>query len=62
MLLYQPRFRDPEHAALPRNIADTASGERGLSPVYANADLTLDIETPSGEVLAIDARLDHEAL
>src|SRR5204863_5450912 len=47
MLLYQPRFRHPEHAALPPNIADAASGEPGLSPVYANADLTLDIETPS---------------
>jgi hypothetical protein len=54
MLLYQPRFRHPEHAALPPNIADAANGEPGLSPVYANADLTVDIETPSGEVLAID--------
>src|SRR5271167_4337055 len=37
-LLYRPRFRHPERAALPPDPAD----------------LALDVETPSGEVLAID--------
>jgi MOSC domain-containing protein len=53
LLLYQPRFRHPD-AALPPNIADTEGDEPGLTPVYASADLSVDIETPSGEVLAID--------
>ncbi len=55
MLLYQPRFRHPEHAASPPNLAEAESNEPGLNPVYASAaDLTVDIETPSGELLAID--------
>ena len=55
MLLYQPRFRHPEHAASPPNLAEAESNETGLTPLYANAaDLTVDIETPSGEVLPID--------
>jgi uncharacterized protein YcbX len=55
MLLYQPRFRHPENAVSPPNLAEAESNEPGLNPVYASAtDLTVDIETPSGEVLAID--------
>jgi hypothetical protein len=54
MLLYQPRFRNREHTALPPNIAEADSSEPGLTPVYAKADLALDVETPSGEVIAID--------
>jgi len=54
MLLYQPRFRHPEHAASPPNLAEAESNEPGLNPVYASAaDLTVDIETPSGELVAI---------
>src|SRR5437762_7479053 len=65
MLLYQPRFRQPEHAAGPPNLAEAESSEPGVTPVYASiADLVVDIETPSGEVLAIDdpaliSRLSH---
>jgi uncharacterized protein YcbX len=55
MLLYQPRFRQPEHTAGPPNLAEAENTEPGMTPVYATAaDLTVDIETPSGEVLAID--------
>jgi uncharacterized protein len=54
MLLYQPRFRHPQQAASPPNLADAESNEPGLTPVYASAaDLSVDIETPSEEVLAI---------
>src|SRR5438270_6182007 len=59
MLLYQPKFRHPEHAACPPNLAEAESNEPGLTPVYADtADLAVDIKTPSGEMLAID----HPAL
>ena len=54
MLLYQPRFRQPEHTAGPPNLAEAENTEPGMTPVYAtSADLTVDIETPSGEMLAI---------
>jgi len=55
MLLYQPSFRHPQQAASPPNLADAERNEPGLTPVCASAaDLTVDIETPSGEVLAVD--------
>jgi uncharacterized protein YcbX len=55
MLLYQPRFRHSEHASSPPNLAEAEANEPGLTPVYADtADLVVDIETPSGEVLSID--------
>ena len=55
MLLYQPRFRHPELAAGPLNLAEAESGEFGLTPLYPSAaDLIVDIETPSREVLTID--------
>jgi uncharacterized protein YcbX len=55
MLLYQPRFRHPDHAASPPNLAEAEASEPGLTPVYASTtDLAVDIETPSGEVLAVD--------
>jgi uncharacterized protein YcbX len=56
MLLYQPRFRHPDSAASPQNLAEAESIEPGLTPVYADtADLAVDVQTPSGEVLSIDA-------
>jgi len=55
MLCYLPRFRHPEKAAKPANLAEAAALLSILNPVAADpADLALDIETPSGEVLAID--------
>lgn len=55
LLLYQPRFRDPEKAALPPNLADAEALAPGLNPIGAAAgDLAIDVETPSGRILAID--------
>jgi uncharacterized protein YcbX len=55
MLLYRPRFRHPDKAARPPNLAEAEGMAPGLSPVYAGPDdLAVDVETPWGEVLAID--------
>jgi uncharacterized protein YcbX len=55
MLLYQPSFRHPNHAASPPNLPEAEANEPGLTPVYADtADLTVDIQMPSGDVLSID--------
>jgi uncharacterized protein len=56
MLLYQPRFRHPDKAAHPPNLAEAHSLPPGAAPVYASpADLVVDVETPGGDVLAIDS-------
>jgi uncharacterized protein len=55
MLLYRPRFRHPKKAAKPANLAEAEELSPILNPVAADpGDLTLDVETPSGAVLAID--------
>jgi uncharacterized protein YcbX len=57
MLRYRPRFRHPDKAAQPPNLADAERLFPGLAvtPMYAEpADLMVDVETPSGEILAID--------
>lgn len=55
MLLYRPRFRHPEKATKPANLAEAEEISPLLNPVVPNpAGLALDVETPSGEVLAID--------
>jgi MOSC domain-containing protein len=55
MLLYRPRFRYPEKAAKPGNLVEAEELSPILSPVAADpGDLALDVETPSGELLAID--------
>jgi len=55
MLLYRPRFRHADKAARPANLAAAEAMAPGLTPLYADpADLAVDVETPSGEVLAID--------
>ncbi|HYZ41033.1 MAG TPA: MOSC domain-containing protein [Stellaceae bacterium] len=55
MLLYRPRFRHREKAAKPPNLAEAEALSPGLNPVGADpADLALEVETPTGEVLAID--------
>src|SRR5271169_5184045 len=54
MLLYQPRFRNPERMTQPLNFAEAEAIAPGLTPVYADAaDLALDVDTPSGDRLAI---------
>jgi uncharacterized protein len=55
MLLYRPRYRHPERAAKPLNLAEAEAIGSGLNPVYADfRDLMVDVETPAGECLAID--------
>ena len=55
MLLYRPRFRHPQKAAKPPNLAEAEELAPILNPVGADpADLALDVETPSGKVVAID--------
>jgi hypothetical protein len=55
MILSRPRFRHPDKAAMPPNLAEAESIEPGLSPVFADpADLAVDVEAPSGEVLSVD--------
>lgn len=53
MIRYRPRFRDPEKAARPVNLADAE--KHNANPISASAfDLMIDVETPDGKVFAID--------
>jgi uncharacterized protein YcbX len=55
MLLCRPRFRHPDKAARPLNLAEAERLGPGVTPLYGNRDdLTVDVETPSGEKLSID--------
>jgi len=55
MLRYRPSFREPDKAARPPNLADAEKLAPGVTPMYGQpADLMVDVEAPSGEVLAID--------
>jgi uncharacterized protein YcbX len=59
MLQYRPRFRDAEKAAKPPNLAEAQAMGPGLTALHADpVELAVVVETPSGEILAIDdARL-----
>ena len=55
MLRYRPRFRHATSAAQPINLVEAMSLAPGVTPLYANlTELIVDVETPTGEVLAID--------
>jgi len=55
MLQYRPRFRQPDKAARPVNLTEAESMPPGVNPVPADpAELMVDVETPTGEALAID--------
>ena len=55
MLGYQPRFCHPEEAAEPSNLTAAESVAPGLTPLHGNTEqLAVEVETPSGEVFAID--------
>ena len=55
MLRYRPRFRHVEKAAQPPNLAEAEAIPPGITALYAApSNLMVDVETPSGEVLAID--------
>ena len=53
LLQYRPRFRFSDKAARPVNL--TAADSMGAGPLSADiSELMVDIETPEGEMLAID--------
>jgi uncharacterized protein YcbX len=55
LLRYRPRFRFPSKAAQPINLTEAEALGPGLTPVFADpADLVVDVETPTGQLLAID--------
>src|SRR5947208_6685082 len=55
MIRYKARFRQPESAALPINLAEAEKLGSGLTPLYAEPDdLMVDVETPNGATMAID--------
>src|SRR5205809_7658010 len=55
LLRYRPRFRYPDKAERPINLAEAESIAPGLNAVSADTpDLMVDVEAPTGETLAID--------
>src|ERR1700736_5289253 len=55
MLRYQPRFRHPDKAARPVNLAEAETLSPLLNPVSASpSDLMVDVEAPDGKTFAID--------
>lgn len=55
MLLYHPKFRYPEKAAHPPNLFEAMQIEPGVTPANPEPEeMSLDIQTPSGAVVAID--------
>lgn len=55
MLLYRPRFRHPERAAAPPNLAEAAAIAPGVTPANAEpGDMALDVVTPQGGVVSVD--------
>src|SRR5688500_18789999 len=55
MLLYRPVYRYPALMIQPPNRVDAEALLPGLTPVYATAaERMVDVETPDGNVFAID--------
>jgi MOSC domain-containing protein len=55
MIRYQPRFRHPDKAAQPINLAEALKLSPNINPISANtAGLMIDVETPNGKTFAID--------
>ena len=55
ILRYRPRFRDSAKAAKPINLAEAEGIAPGVTALFADPDdLAVDVETPSGQVLAVD--------
>jgi uncharacterized protein YcbX len=62
MIRYRPRFRNPDKAARPVDLADAEKLPPGVNPLSAQpAELMIDVETPDGKTIAIDdpALIDH---
>jgi uncharacterized protein len=55
MLRCRPSYRHGDRTVMPPNLAEAEALAPGITPLYADAaDLMVDVETPSGEFLAID--------
>jgi uncharacterized protein YcbX len=55
MILYRPRFRNPDKATQPINFTEAQKLSPNINPISANvADLMVDVETPDGKTFAID--------
>ena len=53
LLQHRPRFRNPDKAGRPVNLAEAES--MGANPISADlTEMMVDVETPSGETLAVD--------
>jgi uncharacterized protein YcbX len=55
MIRYRARFRYPEKAARPINLGEAEKLSPNINPISASAaELMIDVETPDGEMFAID--------
>jgi MOSC domain-containing protein len=55
MLLYRPQFRYPERASKPPNLTEAENIAPGVTPANGDAeDMSLDVVTPSGEIVSVD--------
>ena len=55
MLRHRPFLREAARSVLPSNLAEAQARGPGLTPLYPDfGDLAVDVETPSGEILAVD--------
>jgi uncharacterized protein YcbX len=55
LLQFLPRFRHASQAAQPTNLAEAEAISPGLTPVFADqADMIVDVKTPTGRTLPID--------
>jgi uncharacterized protein YcbX len=55
MLLFRPRYRNPDRADMPPNLAAAQAIPPGITPLYATAaQLVVDVETPESDSLPID--------
>jgi uncharacterized protein YcbX len=55
MLLFTPRFRNARLAAKPANLAEATAGSPSLNACFDDPEnLALDVESPTGELLAIE--------
>jgi uncharacterized protein YcbX len=55
MLQYKPAYQDAETMAKPPNLAEAEALAPGITPVYPDSsELGVNVQTPSGDSLAID--------
>jgi uncharacterized protein len=55
MLCYRPSFRHGARLTMPPNLEEAEALGPGITPIYPEiGELAVDVETPAGDVLAID--------